>query len=442
MIEYVKAGGGFVAYRLWGSGPLDLLYMPGVLVSVDVADDEPHLARWHRRLASIGRLIAFDPPGLGLSDAVEGELTLDRIADCARAVLDALNIERAAVIGANAGGAYSVVLAATAPDRVSSLVLIDATARTIEADDYPIGYPRSLAEQFVERRSKPGIDWSVRSADGFALMNPSLKDDASYRRWTEQAVRRCASPAVIGRYDRLLAFADVRPLLSAIDVPTLVLARRDNVFMPSAHGRYLAENIAGARFAEVSGTDYAPWSGESDAIADLIEEFLTGRQGSNSERLLTTLLFTDIVDSTGTAIALRDRAWRALLDNHDSALRAATARYGGVAVNTTGDGFLARFDSPTQAVRAAQEIHSAAADSALAVRIGIHSGECERRGDDLAGLTVHIAARVAGNAGPGDVLVSRTVRDLLAGSELRFVDRGEYELKGVPDRWQIFGLQP
>ncbi len=442
MIEYVQHHGRFVAYRLRGAGPPDLVYLAGMVASIDAIDDEPHVARWHRRLASMGRLIEFDPPGLGLSDAVVGELTLERIAEATCAVLDAVGIERASVIAANGAGAYAVVLAATATDRVRSLVLVNTAARVIEADDYPIGVPRSMADRFVDDRSAPGIDWSVRSADGFALMNPSLKDDALFRTWAELAVRRCATPAVIGEFDRLLAYADVRSLLPEIRVPTLVLARANDAFLSAAHGRYLAENIRDALFVEVPGSDYAPFAGDVDALGDHIEEFLTGRRGSGGDRVLTTLLFTDIVASTDTAASVGDRAWRALLDNHDTAVRGVINRFGGTEVSTTGDGFLATFASPTEAVRAGHEIVSAAAYAKVSVRVGVHSGECERRGDDLAGITVHIAARVASHAGPGEVLISRTVRDLLAGSELHFVDRGEYRLKGVPDRWQLFAVDP
>jgi class 3 adenylate cyclase len=441
VIEYVRHGDGFIAYRVLGGGPLDLLYMSGQVVSIEATDDEPHVARWYRRLSSIGRMVEFDLPGLGLSDAVVGELTLERIAECAQDVLDELEIGRAALIGAGAGGPLAVVIAATMPDRVRSLVLVNTYARAIEAFDYPIGYPRAVVKRLLDERSSPGIDWSARSVDGFALMNPSLKDDLLFRRWDEQAVRRCVSPAALARFDQLFLFADVRQFLSSIGVPTLVLTRRDNAMVPSAFGRYLAENIPGARFTEVPGDDYAPYSGDVDALVDELEEFFTGRRESTGDRVLTTLLFTDVVDSTARAVALRDRNWRAVLDNHDAAARAVIERYGGLEVNTTGDGFLAKFDSPTQAVRAAREIVTSATEADLAVRVGIHSGECERRGDDLAGITVHIAARVAARAEPSEVLVSRTVRDLLAGSELRFAERGEYRLKGLPDEWQLFALE-
>jgi class 3 adenylate cyclase/pimeloyl-ACP methyl ester carboxylesterase len=440
LVEYVQHDGSFVAYDAQGEGPGHILYMPGALVSIDAMADEPHVARLNRRLASIGRLVQFDPPGLGLSDASTSEVTLERIAECGRAVLDAVNVDRADVIAANAGGLYAVVLAATAPERVRSLVLIDTQACALEDDDYPLGYPRAVVQQYVDSHSTPGIDWSIRSADGYALMNPSLRDDPAFRQWAEQSVRRCASPATALRFVRLVSFADVRRFLPAIHARTLVLAKRDNVFLPAGHGKYLAEHIDGAQFMEVPGADYAPFSGDVDALIDPIEEFLTGRRSTGRERVLTTLLFTDLVDSTGMVIALGDRAWHALLDNHDAVVRAEIRRYGGTEVNTTGDGFLATFDSPTQAVRAAQAIVGEAAKSNLAVRVGIHTGECERRGTDLAGLTVHIAARVAGCAGPAEVLVSRTVRDLLGASELRFADRGEYELQGIPTPWQLFAL--
>jgi class 3 adenylate cyclase len=236
-------------------------------------------------------------------------------------------------------------------------------------------------------------------------------------------------------------YADVRDRLARIATPTLVIHRAGNRFIPVELGRYLAEHITGARYVELPGSDHSPWTKSGDEILDEIEEFLTGQRTSTGERVLATVIFTDIVDSTGRAAALGDRAWRAFLDAHDAIVRAELQRYGGREVNTTGDGFFGAFDSPTQAARCARSIVTAAADNNIAVRVGVHTGECERRGDDLAGLTVHIAARIEALAASGEVLVSRTVRDLVAGSGLRFVPRGEHELRGIPETWQLFSLE-
>jgi class 3 adenylate cyclase len=271
-------------------------------------------------------------------------------------------------------------------------------------------------------------------------MAPSLKNDAAFGEWWVRSSRRGASPATALALLRATALADVRELLPRVGAPTLVIHRRDNVFTPVGCGRYLGENIAGAKYVELPGADQVPWSGDGNAILDEVEEFLTGQRTGGGERVLTTVVFTDIVDSTRLAAAMGDQAWRARLENHDAIVRTELRRYGGREVNTTGDGFLAAFESPTQAVRCARAIVDAAG-AQVEVRTGVHTGECERRGNDLAGLAVHIAARVAAAAGPGEVFVSRTVRDLVGGSDARFADRGEYELKGVPERWQLFALE-
>jgi class 3 adenylate cyclase len=288
----------------------------------------------------------------------------------------------------------------------------------------------------------PEREWRVDGDSGdLELIVPSLADDPRFRDWWTRASRRGASPgsarALVGANVR----ADVRHRLPEITVPTLVLHARRNRFIPLAMGRYMANHIPDAKFAIIDTGDNAFWGRDADLYLDEIEEFLTGRRTAYVERVLQTVLFTDIVDSTGRAAALGDKQWRTLLDTHDAIVRADFARYGGREVNTTGDGFVGAFDSPTQAVRAAQAMVANAAGSGVAIRVGVHTGEVEKRGEDLAGLTVHIAARVGALAASGEVLVSRTVRDLVAGSELRFADRGEHELKGVPDTWQLFALE-
>ena len=442
---YARVAGGHVAYRAEGDG-VDILRVPGNMLAMDVLAEEPHVARYLRRLGGLGRLIQFDFRGIGRSDPVDAgtELTVEMLAHDALAVLDALEVGAAHVVCE--GGSFAAVgirLAATAPERVSSLVLANSTARTLVADDYPQGHPRERIERFLEENIDPEQHWVDPDAnvDDVALTAPSLAHDDAYRQWWVAAGRRSASPATARPVLGMFVRADVRNLCAAITAPTLVLQARHNLMTPARHGRWIADNIPAARYVEMPGADQTIWGDGVDRYLDEIEELITGRRGGAVERVLTTVLFTDIVDSTAQAAALGDRAWRARLEQHDAVVRRELARFGGREVNTTGDGFVAAFDSPTQAVRAADAIVAGSAGEQLSVRTGLHTGECERRGDDLAGLAVHIAARVAATARPGDVLVSRTVRDLVAGSELRFTDRGEHELKGVPERWQLFALE-
>jgi class 3 adenylate cyclase len=435
--------GAHLAYSVSGAGPVDLLSLTPWMISIDSLDDEPHSAHFYRRIASFARVIRFDFRGVGLSDPVDlsEPPTMQSLGDDALAVLDAVGAEHVVVLAENGGVPIAVELAARRPDRVASLVLCNGYARLTAAADYPIGFPGDLIERFLEQNTDPDVQFDVDGADDLALIAPSLRDDHDFRAWWSRASRRAASPATARILVGMTARADCRRRLADVTVPTLVLHSRHARFVPRAAGAYLAENIAGARFVPVESSDTMAWGDASDAIADEIEEFATGRRSGNVDRALATVLFTDIVDSTGRAAALGDREWRSLLDRHDAAVRAQLARFAGREINTTGDGFLAAFDSPTQAVRAGQAMVAAASASGVAIRVGIHTGECERRGDDLAGLTVHIAARVAAAAAPGDVLVSRTVCDLVAGSGLRFVDRGEHELKGVPERWRLFALE-
>ncbi len=442
---YARSAGGHVAYRAEGDG-VEVLRIPGNMLAMDVLAEEPHAARYLRRLGALGRLIHYDFRGIGRSDPVDAgtELTADMLASDAIAVLDALEVDRAHVVCE--GGSFAsvgLIMAATQPERVRSLVLANSTARTIVADDYPEGHPRERIERFLDENIDPEQHWVDPDArlDDVALTAPSLAHDDAYRQWWVSAGRRSASPAIARAMLGMFVQSDVREQCSSIVAPTLVLHARRNLMTSARQGRWLADHIAGARYVEVPGADQAIWGGEADHYLDEIEEFITGRRGGAVERVLATVLFTDIVDSTAQAVALGDRAWRARLEQHEAIVRRELARFGGREVNTTGDGFVAAFDSPTQAVRAADAIITASAVAQLAVRTGLHTGECEQRGEDLAGLAVHIAARVAAAAQPGEVLVSRTVRDLVGGSELRFADRGEHVLKGVPERWQLFALE-
>lgn len=441
---YAKtADGAHLAYSVSGTGPADLLLLRPWTISFEALDDSLYGSRYLRRLSAFARLIRYDVRGVGLSDPHDrgNPPTIESMAADAAAVLDATGTSRAAVLAEQGGVAAAIELAVRYPERVSALILANGYACLIADDDSPGGHPRAFVEQFLAANPDPDQTWDVDGADDVALLVPSLAGDAAFREWFARASSRGASPATAQALLNTTARVDVRTRLADVRVPTLVLHAARQTFIPPSLGRYLAEHIAGARLVELPTADSGPWGESGEMIAAEVEEFLTGRRSGDVERVLASVLFTDIVDSTGRAAALGDRAWRALLDRHDEIVRAELARFGGREVNTTGDGFLGVFDSPAQAVRAGHAITAQAANAGVAVRVGVHTGECERRGDDLAGLAVHIAARVASLAAPGEVLVSRTVRDLVAGSDLRFVPRGDHVLKGVPDTWQLFALE-
>jgi class 3 adenylate cyclase len=437
-VQYARNGDAHIAYRVTGSGPVDLLYFSPLFVSFDAGDEEPHIARFNRRIGSFARLIEFDPRGIGLSDAGTEPLSIDLVAADALCVLDAAGSERAVLMAVSGAGGMAVTMATSAPERIERLVFVNAYARLVRADDYRIGYSESAVASFREDNVDPEVEWATATGEtDVALMLPSLQHDARFREWLERSGRRAASPAAARRFLTMVTSADVRHLLPSVSAPTLVLARRDDRFVRAAFGRYIAAHIAGAKLVELPGADHLPFAGDSDALVDEVEEFVTGRRSGRVDRVVATLVISDIVDSTRRAGEIGDAAWRTELDAHDAAVRAQLRRFGGREVNTTGDGFFAAFDSPTSAVECA---HAITRTAGVPVRVGVHTGECERRGDDLAGLTVHIAARVAASAGAGEVLVSRTVCDVLAGSSLRFTSRGLHRLRGVDGPWELFAL--
>ena len=440
--HYAKRGSLHVAYQVVGDGPIDLLAITnGITISID-RDDEPHWRRFDRRLASFSRLIRFDPIGLGLSDPLgDGStLTIDSWMQDAVAVLDAVGSSRASLFGVGNGGLVAMLLSATFPERTSAQVLMHCFARWARDSDYPWGVPQHGIDRFVEGVTDPG--YSGAAVDDLAMMAPSVATDVEFRSWWKHAGQRGASPASARAVNLLGAGADVRAVLSMIKTPTLVLQRVDNAFVRVGHGRYLAENIAGAKLIELPGRDYLPFVGDTDALVEEIEEFLTGVRGTpNADRVLATILFTDIVDSTKQAAGAGDRRWRELLDNHDRMAGRQVHRFGGRQVKTTGDGMLATFDGPARAIQCGLALCDGARQLGLEVRVGLHAGEVERRGHDLAGIGVHIAARVQARAQPGEVWVSRTVADLVTGSAIVFSDRGDHELKGVPGVWQLFAAE-
>jgi class 3 adenylate cyclase/pimeloyl-ACP methyl ester carboxylesterase len=439
VVEYAKSDDRHVAYQVFGDGPIDLLGLnTGCDVWID-RDDEPHWSRFDRRLSSFSRLIRFDPAGVGLSDPllVGSGPTIEGWVQDAVAVLDAVGSPSPAVFGVGVGGLAAMLLSATYPERVSTLVLMNCSARMARDSDYPWGWPQYVLDRFVNAVTDP--TYRGDPIDDVALSAPSLATDVEFRSWWKRAGVRSASPAM-ARADNLLATsADIRTVLPLINTPTLVLHRVDNAMIPIGHGRYLAENIAGAELIELPGGDQLCFAGEIDALLGDIEEFLTGARGTpDTDRTLATILFTDIVESTKLAASTGDRRWRELLDNHDRMALRQVHRFGGRQVKTTGDGMLATFDGPARAIQSGLAICDGARQLGVEVRVGIHTGEVERRGDDVAGIGVHIAARVQAHAQPGEVWVSRTVTDLVTGSGISFNDRGEHPLKGVPGRWQLF----
>lgn len=433
------ADGLHIGYQVEGSSPLTVLEIAnGTLFSVDAASEQPTWQAYVDKLASFSRVIRFDLRGIGLSDPLGSSdpPTVEQWASDALAVLDNEGIQQAALLGVHFGGLAAIFLAAIHPERVRALVVVNGFARLTRSNDYPFGVPASVVERFRESLVEPG----PASEDDLPLMAPSMASDANFATWWRRAGHRGASPSTARAVWRA-AETDVRPILDGLQVPTLVLHARDDRFCRVDNGRYLAAHIAGANCVELDTADHVPWTSRAD-IAGEIEEFLTGtRQIALSDRLLATVLFSDIVESTQQAAAIGDRAWTALLEQHDRAIDRQLTRFGGRLIKRTGDGVLATFDGPARAVHCAVAIHDALGQLGIAVRLGVHTGEIERRGDDVAGVAVHIAQRVQGKAGPGEVLVSRTVVDLVVGSDLHFVDRDEYELKGLPGTWHLFSVE-
>jgi class 3 adenylate cyclase/pimeloyl-ACP methyl ester carboxylesterase len=431
--KYARSGDVHIAYQVLGSGPIDLVHVPPVVSNLDFQWEDPLEARYFRRLASFSRLIMFDKRGTGLSDRVD-VATLEERMDDVRAVMEAAGSKRAALFGNSEGGALALLFAATYPQRVSALVLYGAYPRLSWAPDYPDGMTdgESRAEEIREQWGRGGL--------GVLLSHSGAADDpasvAAMSRWE----RVSASPAGAVSLLRTILQIDVRHLLSTITAPTLVLYRPADV-VHAIGSRYLGEHIPGAKTVELPGDCYFPHLGDQEAITGEIELFLTGvRPPVESDRALATVLFTDIVGSTEHAARLGDRRWTETLDEHDAIVRQELDRHRGRKVNPTGDGMLATFDGPARGVRCAQAICRSARSLGLEVRAGLHTGEVEMRGPDIGGIAVHIGARVAGLAGPGEVLVSRTVTDLVAGSGIEFAPRGDHVLKGVPGRWAVFAV--
>lgn len=439
--HYAKCGDIDIAYQVLGDGPVDLLVLPGPSIPIDSIDSEPSMHRFYRRLSSFSRVIRLDLRGFGLSSSIPSRDVLGPRfwAEDAIAVMDAVGTEQVSILAPGYASMAGLVLAADHPDRVRSLVIVNGAARILKAPDYPIGAEPRRADPFTTEAME--LDAVERGLDVLRVVAPSVADDEAFRAWWDLAGNRAASPSMARALSRVVVEADVRDTLERITVPTLVLHRAEGRFIPAENGRYLAENISGARYVELPGADALYWVGDAAPMLDEIEEFITGvRGGFEAERVLTTIVFTDIVGSTQRAATLGDDRWRDLLDNHDSIVRHELERFGGREVNTAGDGFVATFSSPSSAIACADAIVDAVHVLGIEVRVGIHAGEVEVRGSDVAGMAVHIGARVAALAGGTEVLVSSTVRDIVTGSRRRFEDRGEHELKGVPGRWRVHAL--
>jgi pimeloyl-ACP methyl ester carboxylesterase len=434
--RYARSGDVNVAYQTVGTGPLDLVVVHGWVSNLDVLWEEPSLARFINRLASFSRVILFDKRGTGLSDRVSDMPSLEVRMDDVRAVMDDIGSERAALFGYSEGGAMCMLFAATYPQRTSALIVHGAFARRTWTAEHPWGRTEEQTAAYIEELRR---EWG--GPVGIEARWPSMARDERARQWFAHWLRASASPAAAELLVRMNAEIDVRPVLGAIRVPTLVLHGAHDRLVSAGAGRFLAEHIAGAKFVELGGVDHVPWGDDADAILDEVEEFLTGvRRGPEPDRVLATVLFTDIVASTETAARLGDRRWRELLENHRAIVRRELARFRGREIDTAGDGFLATFDGPARAVRCAAAVVDGVRPLGIEVRAGVHAGELEIMGDNVGGISVHIGARVAALAGPGEILVSSTVKDLVAGSGLVFRERGAERLKGVPGEWALFAV--
>jgi class 3 adenylate cyclase len=436
--RYARAGDLHVAYQTLGEGPLDLLFIDQWWSNVDSQWDVPPLARMLERLASFSRVILMDKRGTGLSDPVPmgGLPTLEEWMDDIRAVLDEVGSQRTALLSGIGASYLTILFAATYPERTSALVMVDGYARLLGADDYLPWLPRAFPEAEGEQ---------IRANWGRGVLltrlAPREAEDPAIRGVFAAYERQSASPGMGRAMLQLLYEGDVRDVLPAIRVPTLVIGHASSVRIPVEHTRYLGEHIPGARYIELPGQENLPWAGDQDRLIAEVQEFLTGvRPRPEPDRVLATVLFTDIVGSTQRAAELGDQRWRSLLAAHDDAVRREMDRHRGREIKNTGDGVLALFDGPARAIRAAEAFRGAVRPLGLEVRSGLHTGEVELVDDDVRGIAVHIGARVSALAGPGEILVSSTVKDLVIGSGIPFEERGTHVLKGVPGDWRLYAV--
>jgi len=438
--RYTAVGDSQIAYQVIGEGPRDLVLMMSFLNHIDVRWEEPSLSRFIRRLTSFSRVILFDRRGIGASDPLPGGRTAsweDWLDDIV-AVMDAAGSKRATILAFGDATPLALLFAATHQERVESLALWGAFASALRTDEHPWGQSQEQADAFVELVRQ---HWAREDDVVLRVFAPSKVGDEPFSHWHAKLRRAGLTPRRAAEVLDLISRIDVTPALPLISVPTCVMTPDTFSIVPPQEGEFVASRIPGAKHVPMPGVDMLVYASGADRVLDLVEEFVTGeRAGARADRVLATVLFTDIVGSTEQAVQKGDRRWREVLDTHDDVARQVVERHDGRLVKTTGDGVLATFDGPARAVRAAAAMRDALRRAGVEIRAGLHAGEVERRGDDVGGIAVHIAARVMAQAGPGEVLCSATVKGLVAGSGLEFEDRGEHTLKGVPDRWPLYAL--
>jgi pimeloyl-ACP methyl ester carboxylesterase len=436
--KYAKSDGVHIAYQVVGGADIDLVVVPGFTSHLELFWEHEPIARGLETLASFTRLILFDRRGSGLSDPVSEAPTLEQRMDDARAVMDAAGSERAALMGISEGAAMSILFAASHPERVQALICCGGMARSTWAEDYP--WANRLDAMLESGAELIAPHWGEGAM--IEIVAPSQADNPEARAFFGRLERTSLTPGMLAALVQMFFETDVRDVVPNVHVPTLVLHRRHDRLVDVRNGRWLAEHLPNAKLVELPGEDHMLWYQNPGATLGEIEEFLTGtRRAPEPDRVLATVVFTDIVDSTRTAAELGDHRWRELLESHTRTVRGALESHRGREVKSTGDGFLATFDGPARAIGCAREILDSSQDLGIRVRAGVHTGECEVMGNDIGGIAVHIAARVGALAEPSEVLVSRTVKDLVAGSGIEFTERGGHTLKGVPDTWQLYAAK-
>jgi pimeloyl-ACP methyl ester carboxylesterase len=436
--RYAKSGDVHIAYQVLGEGPIDLVFVPGFVSNVEVTWHEPARAAFFRRLASFSRLILFDKRGTGMSDRTSQIFTLEQRMEDVNAVMDAAGSKRAALFGVSEGGPMSILFAASHPARTAALVVCGSYAKRSWAEDHRFGWSD---EKWDKVLSAMEHHWGTPKGVDCATWAPSIAADAQRAAQLGAYFRAGGSPGAAVAVMKMNRDIDVRSVLPLVRVPTLILHRVEEKVIDVEHARYLARHIPGAKLVELPGADHVPWIGDAAALLDQVELFLTGqRQAAEPERVLATVQFTDIVQSTERAAALGDRKWREVLEKFQAMVREALREHRGREIDTAGDGFLAAFDGPARAIRCAAAVRAGARSQGLEIRAGVHTGECELIGGKLGGIAVHIGARVAGQAAPGEIVVSQTVKDLVAGSGLTFAERGAHALKGVPGEWRLYAF--